>query len=208
MPIYWSPSSKTALAESELEYEENHRSISIYVKFPLIPPKDSSHEFHRSSPLHALVWTTTPWTLPANRAICFNPDLKYVKIRFQTDPNVFVVAQDCVGRLEEVFGQTIDILGGFEREDIGRYSYAHPLSSQLTPSSPASRPLPFLPSKHVTTAKGSGLVHAAPAHGHEDYHALRACGLRVDEDPLVDREGKFTQDAGEALRGLDVLDSG
>ena len=107
MPIYWSPSSQTALAESELEYEENHRSISIYVKFPIVTNDGLGDAKNR---LHALVWTTTPWTLPANRAICFNPELEYVKVRFEAEEDVYIVAKDCVERLEQALGRKMAII--------------------------------------------------------------------------------------------------
>ena len=212
MPIYWSPSSQTALAESELEYNDNHQSTSIYVKFPLIGADNSFMNVGAGNrPVNALVWTTTPWTLPANRAICFNPELEYTTVRFkdEEDCEYYLVAKECVDRLEETFGKEIiredsTALVG----DLDRLSYAHPLSKFLPSYSPTSKPLPLLPSKHVTAAKGSRLVHAAPAHGHEDYHALRAHGLRVDEQPLVDRNGEFTEGAGEMLEGMNVLGDG
>lgn len=200
MPIYWSPSSQTALAESELEYNENHQSTSIYVKFPLVDAEEL--------PLYALVWTTTPWTLPANRAIFFSPDLEYAKIRFEAEKDIYLVARDCIERLEDAFGKKVVREDTIAVKNLDRFTYSHPLSKFLPSSSPATSSLPFLPSKHVTTAKGSGLVHAAPAHGHEDFHALRACGLRVDEQPLVDRKGEFTEGAGVLLGGFKVLDDG
>ena len=78
MPVYWSPSSKTALAESELEYNPKHESPSIYVKFPVDKDNDCIPEnIKNSSSLYILIWTTTPWSLVANRAVCFNGDLEY-----------------------------------------------------------------------------------------------------------------------------------
>ena len=202
MPIFWSPSSQTALAESELEYNENHLSTSIYLKFPLANTINDQ-------PISALIWTTTPWTLPANRAICFNPELDYVTIQFEGEDEVYLVAKDCIERLETALGKKLNPdFYSVSVENLHLLKYSHPLAPFLPPSSPAIDRLPFLSSNHVTTAKGSGLVHAAPAHGHEDYHAFRAHGLRVDELPAIDRDGVFTEGAGDTLRGLNVLGNG
>ena len=84
-PVHWSPSSKTALAEAELEYDENHRVTAAFVKFPLVklPKVLSQHEAVRSKDVSALIWTTTPWTLPANTAIGVRSDLDYALVELQ-----------------------------------------------------------------------------------------------------------------------------
>ena len=110
MPIYWSPSSLTALAESELEYNDNHQSISIYVKFPLIGANNSFIRICAANQLvNALVWMMTFWTLPANRAICFNPEVEYATVRFteKEDYEYYLIAKECVDRLKETFGKKI-----------------------------------------------------------------------------------------------------
>lgn len=86
-PVHWSPSSGTALAEAELEYDENHRVTAAFIKFPLVqlPPVLSQNAAVRSKDVSALIWTTTPWTLPANKAIGIRSDMKYSLVEFDND---------------------------------------------------------------------------------------------------------------------------
>ena len=99
-PVHWSPSSKTALAEAELEYPEGHISKSIYVAFEVLEPSDALKEFHSDDdPLKVSIWTTTPWTIPANMAVAVNPDLSYSVVT-NTKTGKLIVATDLIGSLE------------------------------------------------------------------------------------------------------------
>lgn len=99
-PVHWSPSSKTALAEAELEYPEGHISKSIYVAFEVLEPSDALKEFHSGEdPLKVSIWTTTPWTIPANMAVAINPDLSYSVVT-NAKTGKLIVATDLIGSLE------------------------------------------------------------------------------------------------------------
>lgn len=175
MPVYWSPSSRTALAESELEYNLEHRSKSIYVRFQIT--EQSAKTFldskniatTKGEKLFLLVWTTTPWTLVANKAVCVNGDACYVVVKH--DGNLYVVAKDLLNNsddLSNIFSPenseiiSYQILG----RDLMAFSYTHPLSDRINLQ---SADYPVLCGDHVTMDAGTGLVHTAPAHGPEDY---------------------------------------
>lgn len=99
-PVHWSPSSRTALAEAELEYPEGHVSKSIYVAFEVLEPSDALKEFHsKDDPLKVSIWTTTPWTIPANMAVAVNPALEYAVV---THPKTgkLIIATDLASSLE------------------------------------------------------------------------------------------------------------
>ena len=175
MPVYWSPSSKTALAESELEYNLEHKSNSIYVRFPIaengaktfleavnIPKAEDERLF-------LLIWTTTPWTLVANKAVCVKADACYVVVKH--DKSLYIVAKDLLSKnedLSKIFAvESSDII---LREILGRdlmsLSYTHPLREQINLG---LKDYPVLCGDHVTMDVGTGLVQTAPAHGPEDY---------------------------------------
>lgn len=98
-PVHWSPSSRTALAEAELEYPEGHISKSIYVGFQIETPSDAIKEFHSDdSPVKVAIWTTTPWTMPANLAVAVNPELEYSIVENETSGKL-IVATDLIGAL-------------------------------------------------------------------------------------------------------------
>ncbi|RUP52396.1 hypothetical protein BC936DRAFT_144633 [Jimgerdemannia flammicorona] len=196
-PVYWSPSSKTALAEAELEYKDDHLSRSIYVKFSVVQlapalanllPKEVS-----ASSVHALVWTTTPWTIPANKAVAVNPDMVYLLVK-SADGSHLVVAKDRLQALREELGietaveltQLAEVAGS----DLLGTTYAHPLTDEI---------LPFIAGAYVTAESGTGLVHTAPGHGMEDYEACRSLGIKPFSP--VDDTGHFTAEAGADLAG-------
>jgi isoleucyl-tRNA synthetase len=98
-PVHWSPSSRTALAEAELEYPDNHISKSIYVAFEVVEPSDSLKEYHSDdSPVKVAIWTTTPWTMPANLAVAVNPELSYSVVTHKSTGKL-VVATDLIGTI-------------------------------------------------------------------------------------------------------------
>ncbi|KAG8160038.1 hypothetical protein KVR01_010675 [Diaporthe batatas] len=212
-PVYWSPSSGTALAEAELEYKENHTSSAAYVTFPVAASADSGAALGQilgegfSGQLYALIWTTTPWTLPANKAIAVHDDLDYVIIRHGGD--ALIVGQGCLQQvLKACFDRTElhqdDVIASCKGSDLRRFMYRHPLHG----GSAAHQPI--IHADFVSAESGSGLVHLAPGHGHDDYEVCRPLGLDVSAP--VDNAGHFTADAypldPQRLQGLFVQGKG
>ncbi|KAF9584979.1 hypothetical protein BGW38_004412 [Lunasporangiospora selenospora] len=206
-PVYWSPSSQTALAESELEYKDDHKSQSAWVAFDIENPSGVLSEKAPGIPLKAVVWTTTPWTLPANKCVAVNPKLNYTIFRPQSqssDNSAYIAGTDRMTEMASRFSSdkdaspvTLEILGSISGEELVGTSYKHPLTSQS---------LPFIPADHVTAESGSGMVHTAPGHGMEDYKACQAYG--IEAFCPVNNVGKFTAEAGAELEGLSVQKEG
>ncbi|PSN30029.1 hypothetical protein C0J52_26258 [Blattella germanica] len=135
---------RTALAEAELEYNPHHRStsVTIRVQLEMLPTPVRDHALFSNATVYALVWTTTPWTLPMNEAVCFNSELNYSLVTLDGHTGeLYIVASDLIDVLKE--------------------NYLHPLKPNQS--------RPFLPAEHVTSSKGTGLVHTAPAHGQDDF---------------------------------------
>lgn len=153
-PVYWSIPCATALAEAEIEYQE-HVSPSVYVKFPVPDAKSLGFSY----PLSFVIWTTTPWTLPANMAIAVNPKLKYQEIYYKDE--TFLVAED----LAEQFIKTCKLEGAerhklHQGKDLEGIKAKHPF---------INRESPIVLADYVTTDAGTGCVHTAPGHGQDDY---------------------------------------
>ncbi|KAG8443776.1 hypothetical protein GDO86_009091 [Hymenochirus boettgeri] len=198
-PVFWSPSTRTALAEAELEYQQQHTSRSIFAKFPVHkPPPKLSSIIDGSSPVSALVWTTQPWTIPANQAICYMPETEYVLVKCVNTGEQYILAADRVESTALSLGTQLGIISNFKGADLENGVCAHPTISD--------RISPLLPANHVTMAKGTGLVHTAPAHGIEDYSVASHHKLPVD--CLVDESGCFTSGAGTELENKAVLSDG
>ncbi len=177
--IHWCMQDRTALAEAELEYK-NLQSPSIYLRFEGVGSPD------------LLVWTTTPWTLPADVAVAVHPELEYAVVR--------VGNRDCViapQRIEECrmlfdIGETVRTVRGRAMEG---WKYAHPLFGH---------PCPVVTAEYVTVTDGTGLVHTAPGHGAEDYETGLKHGLPILSP--VDEAGVFTGEAGK-YKGLQVFEA-
>lgn len=191
-PVYWCIPCATALAEAEIEYQE-HVSPSVYVKFPV--PDAASHGF--SFPLNIVIWTTTPWTLPANMAIAINPKLKYVEIYYQDQ--TFLVAED----LAEKFIKTCKLEGAkrhkiHEGKDLEGLKARHPF---------IDRESPVVFAEYVTTDTGTGCVHIAPGHGLDDY--LTGLNYGLDVYSPIDDRGCYIDDGKipSRLVGLSVLET-
>jgi len=194
-PVHWSPSSRTALAEAELEYPEGHTSRSIYVTFPLTQAGEAAAE--TLAPflpnLSVAIWTTTPWTLPGNLAVAVNPALTYAVV--ETEPSQYlIVAQDLVEQLTETLGMTLTVKATLLGKELEHCTYQHPLYDR------ASKVL--IGGDYITTESGTGLVHTAPGHGQEDYIVGQKYGLPILSP--VDDKGNFTEEAGK-FAGLNVL---
>lgn len=151
------------MAEAELEYDKNHVSPSLYIRFKLDTiPELIAKETEKGANLYALIWTTTPWTLPANQAISFNPTLKYSLVKLDETPSYYIVATDLIPKLKEAltFNDLLEI-NQVAADQLEKCSYIHPINGVSG--------LPFLNGSHVTAEMGTGLVHTAPAHGFDDH---------------------------------------
>lgn len=199
-PVHWSPSSRTALAEAELEYPEGHVSKSIYVAFSVETPSEALKEYH-DKPLGVAIWTTTPWTMPANLAVAVNPDLGYSVVEHESTGRL-IVATDLAEALAKKFnlpdGEAFEVLASLKGSDLVGTTYKHPLYDRTSPV--------IAGGDYITTESGTGLVHTAPGHGQEDYLTGLKNGLGLISP--VDDVGKFTQEAGEKFVGLSVLAEG
>ncbi len=189
-PVHWCIHDRTALAEAEVEYED-HRSPSIWVAFPQAPG-----DAQRFGPnLRAIIWTTTPWTLPANMALTVHAEFVYV-IREADDGHAYLLARDLAHAVAEKTGLR---WGAVRAEVSGRQleglRFRHPF---------VERDVPMILGPHVTLEQGSGIVHTAPGHGYEDYVVAQQYGIPVYCP--VDEHGRFTRDAGE-LAGRQVFEA-
>jgi isoleucyl-tRNA synthetase len=202
-PVHWSPSSKTALAEAELEYPEGHISRSVYAAFEITAlPAALQMPFDPFlGELGVAIWTTTPWTLPANLAVSVNPDLVYAVVEVGDNaPGKFkylLVAKDLVERLAEVLGTSLTQKASAMGRMLEHTTYRHPLYDRHSEI--------VIGGDYVTTESGTGLVHTAPGHGQEDYQVGLRYGLPILAP--VDGDGNFTAEAGP-FAGLNVLGEG
>ncbi|MEM9136324.1 MAG: isoleucine--tRNA ligase [Cyanobacteria bacterium P01_F01_bin.42] len=196
-PVYWSPSSQTALAEAELEYPEGHESQSIYVAFDLVSLAPTAEEVlaQYMPGLKVAIWTTTPWTIPGNLAVSLNPDLTYAVVETPEQKHL-LVASELVDTLSETLGCQLSVKTTIPGKALELSTYRHPLFE---------REGPLVMGDYVTTESGTGLVHTAPGHGQEDYQVGQQYGLSVLSP--VNGDGKFTAEAGP-FEGLDVLNGG
>lgn len=195
-PVHWSASSKTALAEAELEYDPAFRSPSLYIRLKLVTVPTVLSHFRD---IYAVIWTTTPWTLPSNQAVCYSPKLKYSVVEVGDDPSVkYLIGSSLVDAFSQEIGKEIKILQEIDGADLQSCMYQHP----ITPSTP----LPFLAADHVQDSKGTGLVHTAPAHGLEDY--LICLSHKIPTKCFVDELARYNEDAPAFLQGKYVLDEG
>lgn len=196
--VHWSPSSQTALAEAELEYPEGHTSPSIYAAFPMVsasPDARAALEPYLSQ-LGVAIWTTTPWTIPANLGVAVNADLTYAVVEVASgEPfQYLIIAKDLVERMTQVLGSDLTVNAEIKGAALEHSTYRHPLfdrESQI-----------LIGGDYVTTESGTGLVHTAPGHGDEDFRVGQRYGLPVLCP--VDEKGDMTEEAGP-FAGLNVL---
>ena len=173
-PVFWCMHDKTALAEAEVEYEEKE-DYSIYVAFPLTKEANKALDIKHAK---IIIWTTTPWTLPANMGIALNPEEKYVL----TSDN-FIVAKALFERLKEEGIVKGDIIKEFYAKELEGLKAVNPLNNRLST---------ILLGEHVTMDGGSGCVHTAPGHGEDDYRVWLKYGYEDILQP-VDNEGKYSK---------------
>ena len=192
-PVHWCISCETALAEAEVEYDE-HTSPSTYVKFPVIDGLDKILSGLSKQKVSVLIWTTTPWTLPANLAICFHPNFEYSLV--ETNDEIFIIAQTLIEQVAKdcEFGHH-KVLTTVMGKELLCLRSQHPW---------LGREAKIILGNHVTLEQGTGAVHTAPGHGHEDYQ------VGIDHDLKiycpVDGTGKFTSDV-EHFSGLSVFEA-
>ena len=176
-PIYWSPSSESSLAEAEIEYKDVE-SASIYVAFKV---KDGKGLLGEDTSF--VIWTTTPWTLPANLGIFVHPDYVYAQVK--TSSGTFVVAKDLVESLTATLGwENVEILQEFPGSALEYMTAWHPFYE---------RESLVMNGDYVTLDAGTGLVHTAPGHGEDDFYYSRKYNLAVLSP--VDSQGCYTDEA-------------
>lgn len=202
-PVYWCPHCETALAEAEVEYAD-HTSTAIYVKFEFVE-KDAEKikelaGIQTDYPIYALIWTTTPWTIPSNLAISLNARYEYSLVQYADD--IYVIATDLVDAFvkdNQFEPEDVKILGSVKGRDIENFNTMHPLYDRKSP---------IILGDHVTLDAGTGCVHTAPGHGLEDWEVcqrydievlspLDAKGIWTDEVP--DLEGVTYEDGNKIV---------
>ncbi|HET6378778.1 MAG TPA: isoleucine--tRNA ligase [Methylocella sp.] len=210
-PVMWSVVEKTALAEAEVEYED-FVSDAIYVAFPLV-----SHASDLAG-AHAVIWTTTPWTIPANRAICFSSKISYGLYRVTAAPDgnwskpgsLYLLADALAESVfKALYVEAYARLRSVPAGEIEGLTARHPLASTMQGY---RFPVPFFDGGHVTADTGTGFVHTAPSHGREDFEiwmaskaALEAKGIDTRIPCTVDADGYFTAEA-PGFTGRRVID--
>jgi isoleucyl-tRNA synthetase len=182
-PVNWCIFDRTALAEAEVEYE-NHTSPSIWVRFALKSDQAKIDPALAGKKVYGLIWTTTPWTIPANLAIAYHPKFTYVAV--ENNGDVYIVAEELLSQTAEACEwQAPKVLATFPGEKMDKTVFGHPFLDRDS--------LGIL-GDHVTLEQGTGAVHTAPGHGAEDYVVGRANGLPVYCP--VDAAGRFFQAEG------------
>ena len=188
-PVHWCMYCKTALAQAEVEYEEQ-RTPSVYVKFPLVAPLPAA----AGAPASLVIWTTTPWTLPANLAIAVHPTEEYVALRAGND--VLIVAAKLADEFVRAAKLTgTQVVGRMPGRALDGLEYRHPWIERTGKVAVAD---------FVAMDTGTGLVHVAPGHGEEDYDLGRALGLRIYNP--VDDDGRFVREVAH-FAGMTVWEA-
>ncbi len=184
-PVYWCPTCETALAEAEIDYADK-KSPAIFVKFPV---KDDKGLFNKEN-CHLVIWTTTPWTIPANLAISVHPEFTYVLVKMEDD--YLLVAKELMTSLKELWGSDLKVENSFTGKQLEGIICKHPL---------LDRDSVVICGEHVTLEQGTGCVHTAPGHGVDDFLIGKQYGLPVLCP--VDYQGRFTSEV-EPYVGMKV----
>ena len=193
-PVYWSVVGASALAEAEVEYKDKI-SFAIDVRFAAADPQTFLKAFdgidiaEATEQLSVVIWTTTPWTLPSNQAVCLHADLVYVLMRCELGLGVETVllAKDMADDVMARYGcEKFQLLAETTGANLENLLLQHPL---------ANRQVPLILGEHVNTEAGTGAVHTAPDHGVDDFNVGQQYGLETLN--LIDEHGVFTSDAGE-----------
>jgi isoleucyl-tRNA synthetase len=199
-PVLWCMHDRTALAEAEIDYDM-HTSPSVYVRYRLTSPPEAIDERLRGKQVSTIIWTTTPWTLPASLAVAFHPDLEYVAL--EQDREVYIVAEALAAATRAACGlERAHEIARFPGSRMERVTFAHPF---------LDRSVLGVTATYVTTDQGTGAVHTAPAHGVDDFATGARYGLRqlsdVDDGGhlrggLPEYDGLFVFKANEPIMNL------
>ncbi|HXP95330.1 MAG TPA: isoleucine--tRNA ligase [Telmatospirillum sp.] len=188
-PVMWSVVEKTALAEAEIEYHD-HSSITIWIRFPVV--KASCPELEGAS---VVIWTTTPWTMPGNRAVAFGPAMTYHVIRVdQVGDGSLAVPGERLVLSEDLAEQVMadakvtaySVVASLAGETLAGTVLAHPLAAHPEAKGGYAFAVPLLPGEFVTNDTGTGFVHIAPGHGEDDWHLGKAHGIAVPDTVMPD----------------------
>ncbi len=184
-PVLWSTVEKTALADAEVEYMD-HISDTIYTSFPIKKSTNKSLE-----DCEIIIWTTTPWTIPANKALAYNKDINYQIIKIRDDGDFknkkIVIAYDLLESvLKECEIKKFEKLNKLSGKEFKNIICSHPMEKEGY-----TYDIPMLEANFVTTEQGSGIVHCAPSHGPDDFNLCINNGIQAIE--TVDDDGKYTK---------------
>ena len=176
-PVLWSVVESTALADAEVEYQD-HVSNQIYVSF------DLKSQFRGFDNLRILIWTTTPWTIPCNRALAYNPNLDY-GIYQSKEKEKFIIAKDLIDNFTDVTQIQFKLIDTFNGKELEKLAAIHPFKELGYDFD-----VPLLEADFVTTEQGTGIVHIAPSHGPDDF----ALGLKnnIEAENTIDDNGYYT----------------
>jgi isoleucyl-tRNA synthetase len=183
--VHWCISCRTALAEAEVEYDEQHESPQIDVRFALAPDEAARlaarHPALAGRPVHAVAWTTTPWTLPANLALAFHPEADYAFFPVEGASELLLIAKALAGAAGQRLGLSLGApLAGVKGAELEHVRFRHPW---------IERDAPGVLADYVTLDTGTGVVHTAPGHGWDDYLTGVRYGLEIYCP--VDEAGRF-----------------
>ncbi len=177
-PVHWCPNCKTALAEAEIEYKDKV-SPSIYVRFPMLSDLGAKYPALAGKTAYVLIWTTTPWTLPANMAIAFHPDHEYAAV--EVGGELYILAHRLLSAVSKELGwDSPKVLATFPGRELEGLKARHPF---------IDRESRLVLADYVTLEDGTGAVHTAPGHGYDDFLTGQAYG--IDIYTPVDEDGKF-----------------
>ena len=196
-PVMWSAVERTALAEAEVEYHD-HTSPTIWVRFPVL---SSQGIFATRKPASVVIWTTTPWTIPQNRAVAWNPAISYGLYRVEAVAEGSAAREGELVVLADRLAEAVMQAAGIERwarlDDVGPADLeglvlAHPFRGIEGGAGEWDHDVPMLPGEHVTDEAGTGFVHTAPSHGEDDYHLGLRHGLAMTYN--VEPDGSYRAD--------------
>jgi len=195
-PVLWSTVEKTALADAEVEYQD-HKSDTIYACFPV-----KSSKFKELNDCNIIIWTTTPWTIPANKALAYNENLNYLIIQINDEGNFknkkIIIAEALLDSvLKDCKIKEFKIIKKFKGKDLKDTICKHPFFDLGY-----EYDIPMLEARFVTTEQGTGIVHCAPSHGPDDFNLCLNNGIKAIE--TVDDDGKYTKNVS-LFEGLHIF---